>query len=79
MPSTSETKNGRVSRIVLELLPGSIVTTPRTDVQYVVTEYGCVNLMFSNVADRVKKLISIAHPDFRKELTFGAKQKGLIL
>lgn len=79
MPSTSETKNGRVSRIVLELLPGSIVTTPRTDVQYIVTEYGCVNLMFSNVADRVKKLISIAHPDFRKELTFGAKQAGLII
>ena len=35
--------------------------------------------MFSNVADRVKKLISIAHPDFRKELIFGAKQAGLII
>ena len=79
IPSTTETRNGRVSRIVLDLIPGSIITTPRTDVQYVVTEYGCVNLMFSNVEDRVKKLISIAHPDYRKDLLLGAKKAGLII
>lgn len=78
LPSTVNTKQGRKSRIVLDLDPGSIVTTPRTDVQHVVTEYGCVNLMFSSIPDRVKKLISIAHPDFRDELYFQAKQAGLL-
>ena len=63
MPSVAHTKNGPTSRIVLDLAQGSIVTTPRTDVQYVVTEYGCVNLMFNSIPDRAKKLISIAHPD----------------
>ena len=78
MPSVAHTKNGPTSRIVLDLAQGSIVTTPRTDVQYVVTEYGCVNLMFSSVPDRVKKLISIAHPDYRDELVYQAKKAGLL-
>ena len=79
IPSTAKTKNGIVSKIVPELMTGSIVTTPRTDVQYVATEYGCVNLMFSNIETRVKKLISIAHPDFREELLFAAKKQGFLL
>lgn len=78
MPSTAKTRQGIVSRIVLDLAPGSIVTTPRTDVQYVVTEYGCAELMFSSVPDRVKKLIAIAHPDFREKLTREAKDAGLL-
>lgn len=78
MPSTVNTKEGRKSRIVMELTPGSIVTTPRTDVQYIVTEFGCVNLQFNSIPDRVRKLISIAHPDFRDELTFQAKNAGLL-
>ena len=46
--------------------------------QYVVTEYGCVNLQFSSVPDRVKKLISIAHPDYRDELMYQARTAGLL-
>lgn len=79
MPSVAKTSNGPVSRIVLDLAPGSVVTTPRTDVQYIVTEYGCAELRFNSIPDRVKKLISIAHPDFRDQLMFEAKQAGLLI
>lgn len=56
------------SKIKPLLTPGSIVTTPRTCVQYVVTEYGVANLKFKSVRERAKALIAIAHPDFRAEL-----------
>lgn len=78
MTSVANTKNGPKSRIVLNLEPGSTVTTLRTDVQHIVTEYGCVNLQFCDIPTRVKKMISIAHPDYREELTFQAKQAGLL-
>lgn len=44
------------------------MTTPRTFVQYVVTEYGVADLRFKSCRERGKALIAIAHPDFRKEL-----------
>ena len=78
LPSTVQTKEGRKSRIVLNLEPGSIITTPRTDVQYIASEYGCVNLQFCDVPDRVRKMISIAHPEYRDELMFRAKKLGLV-
>jgi len=71
-------KGERRSRIVPALTPGSIVTTPRTDVMYVVTEHGIVNLKGKSVADRVRALISIAHPDFREELERHAREKHMI-
>jgi acyl-CoA hydrolase len=62
-------KNGvRRSRIVLDLTPGNIVTTPRTDIMYVVTEYGMVNLKGKSVPERARAMISLAHPDYREEL-----------
>ncbi|MGC1461863.1 MAG: acetyl-CoA hydrolase/transferase C-terminal domain-containing protein [Terracidiphilus sp.] len=67
------------SRIVLNLTPGNIVTTPRSDVMYVVTEYGIVNLKGKSVAERAKALISIAHPDFRECLERQAYENRLIL
>ncbi len=78
MPSTVNTNEGVKSRIVFNLEEGSIITTPRTDVQYVVTEYGCVNLQFKDVYTRVKSLVSIAHPEFREELLFKARKAGMI-
>ncbi len=66
------------SRIVLNLTPGNIVTTPRSDVMYVVTEYGIVNLKGKSVAERAQALISIAHPDFREELERQAYENRLI-
>ncbi len=66
------------SRIVLNLTPGNIVTTPRSDVMYVVTEYGIVNLKGKSVAERALALISIAHPDFREQLEREAYENHLI-
>jgi len=66
------------SRIVVGLTPGNVVTTPRSDTMYVVTEYGLVNLKGKSVAERAKALISIAHPDFREELARGARDKNLV-
>jgi acyl-CoA hydrolase len=77
--SSTYCKQGeRRSRIVLNLTPGNIVTTPRSDVMYVVTEYGMVNLKGKSVAERAQALISIAHPDFRGELERQAYEHRLI-
>jgi acyl-CoA hydrolase len=66
------------SRIVSTLTAGNVVTTPRTDVMYVVTEYGIVNLKGKSVAERATALISIAHPDVREPLAREARAKNII-
>ncbi len=77
--TSSFIKNGkRLSKIVLNFEPGTAVTTPRSMVQYVATEYGCINLKALTMKDRVRAMISLAHPDFRDELTEQAKQLGLM-
>jgi acyl-CoA hydrolase len=78
LASTYEKKGERKSRIVTALTKGNIVTTPRSDMMYVVTEYGMVNLKGRSVAERAQLLISIAHPDFREDLTREAHQHNLI-
>ena len=78
LPSTYEKKGLRKSRIVLDLTPGNIVTTPRSDVMYVVTEYGIANLKGRSVAERARAMISLAHPDFREELERAAHEHRLI-
>ena len=70
---------GRVSKISLTLPAGSAVTTLRSDIQYFVTEYGVAELENEPLDERAKRLIAVAHPDFRDELTFQAKKAGLIL
>jgi acyl-CoA hydrolase len=68
--STYTDKEGVMhSRIVPTLAAGSLVTTTRNDVQYVVTEYGIADLKGYNLRNRIKQLIGIAHPDFRDWLT----------
>ena len=77
--TSSFMKNGkRVSKIVPYFGPGTPVTTPRADIQYVATEYGCVNLKTLTMEDRARAMISIAHPDFREELAEEARRVGLI-
>jgi acyl-CoA hydrolase len=78
LASTYERPGVRKSRIVLDLTPGNIVTTPRSDVMFVVTEFGMVNLKGKSVAERAKALISIAHPDFRADLERAAYEHRLI-
>lgn len=77
MPSTA--KGGTLSRIVLNLYPGSGVVTSRGDVHYVVTEYGVAYLHGKNIRERAEALIGIAHPQFQNALYESAcKQKYLI-
>jgi acyl-CoA hydrolase len=78
LSSTYDKRGERRSRIVLNLTPGNVVTTPRSDMMYVVTEYGMVNLKGKSVAERAKALIGLAHPDFRDTLHRQARQHGLI-
>ena len=78
LSSTYDKRGTRKSRIALNLTPGNIVTTPRSDVMHVVTEYGTVNLKGKSVAERAVALISIAHPDFREELERQAYEHRLI-
>ncbi len=78
LSSTYDKRGQRKSRIVLELTPGNIVTTPRSDVMYVVTEFGMVNLKGKTVAERAKAMISIAHPDFREGLERQAYEHRMI-
>ena len=78
LSSTYEKHGQRVSRIVPSLTPGNIVTTPRTDMMYVVTEFGMVNLKGKAVAERARALIGIAHPDFRESLEREARTLNLI-
>ncbi|MDZ7342553.1 MAG: 4-hydroxybutyrate CoA-transferase, partial [candidate division KSB1 bacterium] len=76
LPST--TRDEKVSKIVPHLQEGAGVVTSRGDVHYVVTEYGVAYLHGKSLRRRAEALISIAHPKFRDELTFFAKEKKLI-
>jgi 4-hydroxybutyrate CoA-transferase len=67
LPSTAA--RGKVSRLVTQLKPGAGVVTSRGHVHWIVTEYGAVNLYGKSLRERAEALISIAHPDFRPELT----------
>ena len=78
LTSTLTNKKGTSSRIVASFPAGTAVTTPRADVQYVVTEYGCVNLKAMTMDDRARAIISLAHPDYRDELTEQAKQLHIL-
>jgi 4-hydroxybutyrate CoA-transferase len=75
-PST--TPDGH-SRIVPTLKPGAIVTTSKNDVDRIVTEYGIARLRGRTLSQRTKALISVAHPQFRDELTFMAKKENIII
>jgi acyl-CoA hydrolase len=78
LSSTYDKRGERRSRIVLNLTPGNVVTTPRSDIMYIVTEYGMVNLKGKSVAERARALIGIAHPDFRAGLERQAFEHRLI-
>lgn len=73
MPTTA--KHGTVSRIVPIITEGSAVTTPRNDVNYVVTEYGIAQLKGKTLKERAKALIRIAHPSFRPYLMAEYKKR----
>lgn len=79
LSSSVDSRNQRkTSRIVLAAPQGTAVTTPRTEVQYVVTEFGSVNLKEMTMRERALALIDLAHPDFRQELLEQAIKSGLL-
>jgi len=75
MPSKSI--SGR-SNIVFELPPGTGVAITRSDVEYVITEFGTAYLYGKSIRERCLALINIAHPDFQQELLEQAKANRYI-
>ena len=74
LPSTV-TVGGQVrSRLVPFFGPGAVITTPRHQVDVVVTEHGVAELEGRTVHQRGLALASIAHPDFRDELLAAAER-----
>ena len=73
--SPSTAAHGKASRIVGTLQGPA--TDPRVDSQYIVTEFGMVDLRGKSSTERAEALISIAHPNFRDELTETAKEMHL--
>lgn len=78
LPSTHTMKDGTwVSNIVPSFENGSITTITRHMVQFIVTEYGAVNLKACATWERAEKLISISHPDFRDDLIKEAQNRKI--
>ncbi len=73
----STAKGGTLSKIVSTL--NGPVTTPRTEVDIIVTEYGAAELRGQSLAERTRRLVAIAHPDFREDLdraAFVIRERG---
>ena len=75
---TSTTEDGSTSRIKALLAPGEAATLARSDLHYVVTEYGIAYLHGKSIRERSLSLIAIAHPKFREELLARAKELGFL-
>lgn len=71
----STASKGKFSTIVPKV---TMVTDPRMETEYIVTEFGFVNLRGKSTRERALELIKIAHPQFQGELTDTAKKMGLI-
>ena len=78
LSSSYKDKNGKLqSRILPTLQQGSICTTPRSTVHYIVTEYGIADMKGRHTWQRAESLIELAHPDFRDELIRQAESMGI--
>jgi acyl-CoA hydrolase len=70
----STTADESVSRITAQLHPGAAVTTFKNIVDRVMTEYGVAELRGSSIRERARRLIAVAHPNFREELKQKARE-----
>jgi acetyl-CoA hydrolase len=78
MMLASTARGGSVSRIVSRIAD-AVVTTPRSDLQFVVTEHGVADLRGKSLRQRVQAMIPLAHPDFRAALereAFATKERA---
>lgn len=73
----STLKNDSISRIVPFIEAGSVVTSSRVDIHYVVTEYGVACIRGHSIRERVNQLIGIAHPNWRDYLRFEARKNQI--
>ena len=76
MPSTVEVGGETLSRIRATFSAGTVVTTPRHQLDIVVTEFGAAEVSGLTVRERAHALAEIAHPEFRAELHEQAKGIG---
>lgn len=74
----STAKNGTISRIVPRFPTGTMVTTPRMDTHYLVTEYGVADLKNMSTRERALAIINLAHPRFRDDLLREAENMYLV-
>jgi acyl-CoA hydrolase len=74
----STARGGTVSRVVPTLTPGAVVTTPRTEVHWLVSEYGTACLKGKSTSERARAIIGLAHPRFREDLTAAGRQLGYL-
>ncbi len=73
--SARKDKEGNLKSNIVPFIPGgSVVSGPRTMIQYVATEYGVVKLSGLSLRERAEAMISVAHPAFREELALYAKE-----
>jgi len=75
LPSTSTVNGEVVSRIVARFVAGACVTTPRHQVDVIVTEHGAAELAGRTLEERADALIAIAHPAFRDRLREEARDR----
>jgi len=76
LQSTAVVNGELKSRIIGDMTPHSVVTTPRHLTGVIVTEYGSADLRGRTVQERANAMISIAHPQFRDELAAAAELLG---
>lgn len=73
LPSTSTVAGALTSRVLPVLPAGTVVTTPRHQVDVIITEHGIAELKGRSIRERARAMAAIAHPDFREELLAAAE------
>ena len=74
----STAQKGSVSRIVPVFDEGTVVTTPRSDTHWLVTEFGATDLKGKSVKQRALAIIELAHPTFREDLRRASEKLHLV-
>ena len=74
---TNKKTGQKESRIRPFMQPGSVATDTRANIQYLCTEYGCVNLKGRSTWQRAEAIIGLAHPDYREELIAEAEKMNI--
>ena len=77
MSSSYRDKAGEIHSNILPRFSGEIITSPRSQVFYIATEYGIANMEGRSTWERAEELISIAHPDFRDDLIQDAEKQKI--